>query len=73
MKISNDFRSSHLEVFCQKGDLRNFTKFMGKYLYQSLFFNKVADLRLWHRCFPVNFVKLLKTTFFIDNLWWLLL
>ena len=32
-------------VFCGKGVLRNFTKFTGKNLCQSLFFNKVADLR----------------------------
>ena len=35
-------RSSHLEVFCKKGVLRNFAKFIGKHLCQSLFFNKVA-------------------------------
>ena len=29
--------------------------------------------RLWHRCFPVNFVKFLRTHFFIEQLWWLLL
>ena len=29
--------------------------------------------RLWHRCFPVNFAKFLRTTFFIEHLWWLLL
>ena len=29
----------------KKGVLRNFTKFTGKQLSQSLFFNKVADLR----------------------------
>ena len=29
--------------------------------------------RLWHRCFPVNFVKFLRTPFFIKHLWWLLL
>ena len=23
--------------------------------------------RLWHRCFPVNFVKFLRTPFFIDH------
>ena len=54
-----------------KGVLRNFTKFRGKHLCQSLIFNKVAGLRpttllkkrLWHRCFPVNFVKFLRTTF----------
>ena len=29
----------------REGALRNFTKFAGKHLCQSLFFNKVADLR----------------------------
>ena len=33
------------EVFCKKGVLRNLTKFTGKHLCQSLFFNKVAGLR----------------------------
>ena len=37
--------SSRQEVFCEKGVLRNFTKFAGKHLCQSLFFNKVAGLR----------------------------
>ena len=74
-------RSSRPEVFCKKGVLRNFAKFTGKHLCQNLFFNKVAGLRpvtllkkrLWHRCFPVNFVKFLRTPFFIEHLWWLLL
>ena len=26
-----------------------------------------------HSCFPVNFVKFLRTPFFIEHLWWLLL
>ena len=59
------------EVFCEKGVLRNFAKFTGKHLRQSLFFNKVAGLRpatslktrLWHRCFPVNFAKFLRAPF----------
>ena len=38
-------RSIRPEVFCKKGFLRNFAKFTGKHLCQSLFFNKVADLR----------------------------
>ena len=38
-------RSSRPEVFCEKGVLRNFTKFTGKHLCQSLSFNKVAGLR----------------------------
>ena len=29
--------------------------------------------RLWHRCFPVNFVKFLRTPISIEHLWWLLL
>ena len=37
-------RSSRPEVFCKKGVLRNVTKFTGKHLCQSLFFNKVAGL-----------------------------
>ena len=27
----------------------------------------------WHRCFPVNFAKFLRTPFFTEHLWWLLL
>ena len=75
------YRSSRLEVFCRKGVLRNFAKFTGKHLCQKLFFNKVAGLRpstllkkgLWDRCFPVNFVKFLRTPFFTEHLRWLLL
>ena len=37
--------------------LRNFTKFTGEHLYESLLFNNVAGLR------PVNFLKFLKTPF----------
>ena len=38
------YRSSHPDVFCQKGILKNFAKFTGKRLSQSLFLNKVAGL-----------------------------
>ena len=37
-------RSSRPDVFCKKGVLRNFAKFTGQHLCQSLFFNKVAGL-----------------------------
>ena len=54
------------ELFCKKGVLKKFTKFIGKHLLES-HFNKVASnfikIRLQHRCFPVNFVKFLRTTF----------
>ena len=60
-------RSSRPKVFCKKGVLKNFTKFTGNHLRQSLFLNKVVCLRpvtllkkrLWRRCFPVNFVNFL--------------
>ena len=35
------------EVFYKKGVLNNFVKFTGKQQCQSLFFNKVAGLRLY--------------------------
>ena len=55
----------------RKDVLRNFAKFTGKQLCQSLFFNKVPGLRpatllkkrRWHMCFPVNFAKFLRTPF----------
>ena len=33
-------RSSRAEVFCEKCALKNFTKFTGKHMWQSLFLNK---------------------------------
>ena len=36
-------RSSLPEVFCKKGVFRIFTKFTGKHMCQSIFFNKVAE------------------------------
>ena len=37
--------SSCPEVFCGKGVLKNFTKFTGKHLCKSIFFDKDAGLR----------------------------
>ena len=45
--LSYDFlQKQPPEVFCKKDVLRNFAKFTGKHLCQSLFFNKVAGLVL---------------------------
>ena len=60
----------------KKRVLKNSTKFIEKYLCQSLSFIKVASLRpatllkkrLWHRCFLVNFVKFLSASFLIEHL-----
>ena len=49
--------SSHRRCSVRKGLLRNFAKFTGKHLCQSLFFNKVAI-----------FNKLSKNTFFTERL-----
>ena len=43
-----------------------------RHLCQSLLFDKVAGWRL-HRCFSVNFVKFLRTSFLTEHLCWLLL
>ena len=64
-------RSSHQRCSVRKCILRNFAKFTGKHLCQVLFYNKVAgpepatllEKRLWHRCFPMNFAKFLRTSF----------
>ena len=73
------FRSSHQRCSIKKSVLRNFVKFTGKHLCQSLFFDKVAGLRpatllkkrLWHRCFPVNFATFVRTPFLTEHLRWL--
>ena len=72
---TNKIRSSHPEVFCKQGVLRNFAKFAGKHMCQSFFFNKVAALRsanllkkrLGYRCFPVNFLQFIRTSFFVET------
>ena len=43
-KVKGVLLEAVTEVFC-KGVLRNFAKFTGKHLCQSLFFSNVADLR----------------------------
>ena len=60
--ILANFRSSRPEVVYQKGVLRNFTKFLGKHQRQRP--ATLLKKRLWHRCFPMNFVKFLRTPFF---------
>ena len=74
-------RSSHQRCSVRKVVLRNFAQFRGKHLRQVLFHNKIAGRepatlrkkRLWHRCFPVNFSKFLRTPLLTEHLWWLLL
>ena len=71
--ISDKSRSSHQRCSMKKGVLRNFTKFTRKNLSRVSFLIKLQasglkpatflEKRLWHRCFPVNFVQFLRTPF----------
>ena len=48
----------------RKGVLRNFEKFTGKHLCQSLFFScNFIKKEILARCFPANFAKFLRTPF----------
>ena len=74
-------RSSHRGCSVLKGVFKNFAKFTGKHMCQSLFFNKVVGFRpgtflkkrLWHKCFLVNFERILRTPFLHNTSGWLLL
>ena len=52
----------------QKGVLRNFSKFTGKHLCQSLFFNKVKKETL-AQVFSCEFCENFKNTFFTEHVW----
>ena len=76
-QLSNcpSFRSSCWRCSVRKSVLRNFAKFTGKHLWQSLFFNRVAG---WVDCFWSFSCLLLKIVYFIStekwnqkgNTWW---
>ena len=60
----------------KKGVLINFTKFTGKHLCQSLFFNKVAGAacnfikkETLAQVFSCEFCQISRITFFTEHLW----
>ena len=66
-------RSSHPELFCEKGVLKNFTKFTGKHLCQSFliklqtsgnFIKKEALVQV----FSYEFCEIFMNTFFIEHI-----
>ena len=61
--VLSEIQKQSPEVFCKRSFHSNFAKFTGKHLCQSL----------WNRFFPVNFKKFLRTPFFTEHLWWLVL
>ena len=60
-------------MFCKKSVPRNFAKFPGKDLCQSLFFNKVFEKETLAQVFYCEFCEISKNTFFTEHLRWLLL
>ena len=62
------------QVFYKKGVLRYFTKFTGKYLCQSLFFNEVEACNFIKKetlaqVFSCGLCENSKNTFFTEHLW----
>ena len=65
------FRSRRPEVLCKKGFLKNFIRFTGKHLCQSLFFKEVVDdaynvikKETLSQVFSCKFCEFFKNTFF---------
>ena len=56
--------SSRLEMFFKTGVPKNFTKFTGKHLCQSLFFNKV-EIDTLAQMLSCEFCEIFKNTFFL--------
>ena len=78
--VSDIYRSSHRRCTAGKGVLRNFPKFTGKHLCQSLIFNKVAgqENNFTRVCvkketlaqvFSYEFWKISKHAFCTEHLW----
>ena len=50
--VHSSFESGRPDVFCKKGVLKKFHK-----IYKRPQPATLLKKRLWHRCFPLNFVK----------------
>ena len=50
--LHTNITSSHPEMFCEKGILKNFEKVTA-----GLSLATLLKKRLWHRCFPMDFAK----------------
>ena len=64
------YRSSRPDMFCKKGVLKKFAKFIGKHRSQTLFFNKVTglsnfiEIETLAQVFFYDFCEFLRTSFF---------
>ena len=76
VRVSNflNMRTSHLEVSCKKGVLKSFEKFIRKYPWCSLYFNKISGWEsatllkssLRYMCFPKD-VASFKNIYFVEH------
>ena len=72
------FRSSRPEAFCKKSVLKNFAKFIGKHLFQRIFFNKALACNFIKKesraeVFSCEFCAISKNILFTEHLRWLFL
>ena len=81
-KVTNEILNRELHFLCRdQNDFKNFQEISQrvftckKQSSKSVQWRPATLLkrRLWHRYFPVNFGKLLRTPFSIEHCWWLLL
>ena len=63
-KISPSFQKHPPEVFCRKGVLRNFAKFAGKHLCQSLFLIRFIEKETLAQVFYYELCEISKNIFF---------
>ena len=75
MKNITSYRSSYRRCSVKKCVLRNFAKFTGKHLYQSVFLNKVAGVspatllkKTLAQVFSCEFCEISKNTSFTEHL-----
>ena len=70
-------KSSHLEVFLEKGVLKICSKFTGEHPCRSEISIKLQsnfiEIALRHDCFPVNLLHIFRATFPRNTSGWLLL
>ena len=73
MKFQFHFQKQSFADVLQNRCFQKFRKFRWKTPVLESLFSEVAGLLGRHGCFPVKFVKLLRTSFFTEHLRWLLL
>ena len=73
--LNRNAEAVSLRFICKKDVFKNFIILTGKHLCQILSFDKSCmsqdcnslNKGLQHRCFPINFVKLLQNIYFVEH------